>query len=204
MVFWQMPRLLSVKDHKFTATSAEGDLLLWTPWGFPGTLTMPLLFTASLLLVPWSALISKRLQLRLTGSTVIRMLVVLVLWLGLAWGSQYVDRLGKAAAWIIILAYVVGFVYIIYQVARGAMRSFRDRRELKRLPPVTAISRSEIKMMLGRFATNTYRRKFVRWLADRRIIPTGTWPPGFSLSDRADPAITDLARLEERWLGLDR
>ena len=208
MFFWLIPMLQLVKNHKFTATSAEGHFLLWTPWGFPGTLTMPLLFTASLLIVPWSALISKRLRLRLTGLMVLRVLGALGLGLGFAWGSQYVDRLGKIGAWIIILTYVVGFVvafvYISYQVARGAMRSFRDRRELKRLPPVTAISRSDIKMMLGRFATNTYRRKFVRWLADRRIIPTGAWPTGFSLSDRSDPAITDLARLEERWLGLDR
>jgi hypothetical protein len=202
--FWLISMLLPlVRASEFPATSFMGTLVSW-PWGFPVTLGTPLLFTASLLLVPWAALISKRLWLHMTGLGVLRILAFVASMVGVMWCVQYVTRLGDVVIWILGLVYVVVIAYVGYQIARRAVRSFRDWRELKRLPPVTSISRSDIKMMLGRFATNTYRRKFVRWLADRRIAPTGTWPAGFSLSDRSDPAITDLARLEERWLGLDR
>jgi hypothetical protein len=41
-------------------------------------------------------------------------------------------------------------------------------------------------------------------LCERKVIASGEWPENFSLSIRTDPAITQLAKLEEKWLGLDR
>lgn len=97
--------------------------------------------------------------------------------------------IGAFASWI-------GVCRIYYYI--------RDRRTFKRIPVANRMPRQDITAALDSLLTNYWRQVFVRQLAQERIIATGNWPAGFRLSVADDPVLTELAKLEERWLKLDR
>ncbi len=96
-----------------------------------------------------------------------------------------------------------GFV-LFYALFKDLPISIKEYRRLRQLKLRDRLTRAEICNILSSLKTDKYRTGFVHMLSDHKVIPTGEWPEDFSLSSRTDPAITQLSRLEEKWLGLDR
>jgi hypothetical protein len=103
----------------------------------------------------------------------------------------------------VLVVVLLGSLWIVslgsYLVSLG-----KDMVLLKRFKMYSHLSRDQIGGLLFRLKTRRLRVRFVEMLSENRVIATGEWPEDFSLASRTDPAITQLARLEEKWLGLDR
>ena len=65
-------------------------------------------------------------------------------------------------------------------------------------------AREEIADNFYSYETEGGRLKFVQLLRDQKIKPEGEWPHGRLPNIKNDEASTLLAKLEEKWLGLDR
>ncbi|WBM34223.1 MULTISPECIES: NACHT domain-containing protein [Pseudomonas] len=83
-------------------------------------------------------------------------------------------------------------------------RMFKDRKTVARQIFAGNVVRAEIARVMGELLTDYGRRLYVRRLEVDRVGVTGEWPAEFKLSVGKESSITALARLEERWLGLDR
>lgn len=95
-------------------------------------------------------------------------------------------------------------VLILWQFSLGIYQNIRDRRTFKCIVVTNRMSRQDITAALDSLLTNHWRVAFVRQLAQQKIMAIGDWPAGLRLSVAGDHAITELAKLEERWLKLDR
>lgn len=123
---------------------------------------------------------------------------ILGLWLVNTYAPEWVQNLlTDALPWLTFLLFLTGFI-------RPISNLIKDYKYLHQVKPHDRISRSEISTILSHLITDKFRIRFVRMLSEHKIIATGEWPKDFSLSTRNDSAITQLARLEEKWLGLDR
>jgi hypothetical protein len=91
-----------------------------------------------------------------------------------------------------------------WRAGRASYRHFRDRSTSSRLAVSNRMPRADIATSLDSLFTNHWRLAFVRQLAQQKVMATGEWLAGFRLAVAADPALTELAKLEERWLKLDR
>ena len=89
----------------------------------------------------------------------------------------------------------------------------RDRAALKRAKQNFAGDRPQIASAFLSFRSGAYRLKYARWLdarsTDARICdllksPDNRWPEKRRPNVDNDAASILLARLDERWLGLDR
>ena len=65
------------------------------------------------------------------------------------------------------------------------------------------MSRKEMAGCLNTLQTERWRTRLVRRLAQEKVEAYGEWPEDFQLVGDST-GITELARLEERWLKLDR
>ena len=65
------------------------------------------------------------------------------------------------------------------------------------------ISREEIQTAIKDLSWS-YKLRYIRYLESHVKTVTGEWPDPLFLSDKNSEAITRLAKLEEKWLGLDR
>jgi len=114
------------------------------------------------------------------------------------------------AAYQQLVAFVAAAVLLICmatamsRVIRGWWRMFKDRAMVGRQLFSNKVSRSEIADVMTSLLTDYGRLMYVRRLEVERIGVTGQWPEFFKLSIGMGEPITALARLEERWLGLDR
>ncbi|MGC4097343.1 MAG: hypothetical protein QM706_09520 [Nitrospira sp.] len=81
---------------------------------------------------------------------------------------------------------------------------FRDTQTYKSILFGQTMTRNEIASNLRTLTTRKWRLVFVNRLDQNNTVATGDWPSGFELKVSDDLAITELARLEERWLKLDR
>ncbi len=98
---------------------------------------------------------------------------------------------------LIILFAIINFVHFI--------RSFVvDLLIFRKIKIGDNTTRTEIASVLKSLKTDGRRMRYVTLLSERRVNVNGEWPDGFSLCVSRDPIITELAKLEERWLGLDR
>lgn len=113
-----------------------------------------------------------------------------------------------APHWLVASIFALFVIFVValiaYAVGRPLLDSVKDLAVMRRANVRARFARPEIVDILSRLKTTTFRKRFVQTLSERKVIATGEWPDGFSLSSRSDPAISDLARLEEKWLGLDR
>jgi hypothetical protein len=92
----------------------------------------------------------------------------------------------------------------IYVFGRDLYSYVRSRRAYGRLVVGGKMSRQEIARSLGTLDWTSLRLKFVRQMASQKTTAYGDWPPDFKLAVSGDEAITELAKLEEHWLRLDR
>ena len=79
-----------------------------------------------------------------------------------------------------------------------------EHRRLRRFRPDVEMTRGQIAEFFHGFKTEHWRLKFVRSLQSVKVQPNSLWPDGKLPRVGNDEASTLLAKLEERWLGLDR
>lgn len=125
------------------------------------------------------------------------------MWLLLSWAARYptimliIKYVGFALGAGAVLIVTVGFSVAVVRSAKDAMK-------LRATPLSASLSRGEIARIFSDFATPQGQLRFVRALERERITATGAWPSQFKLSVGQGEPTCALARLEERWLRLDR
>ncbi|AFY53473.1 putative NTPase (NACHT family) [Rivularia sp. PCC 7116] len=78
-----------------------------------------------------------------------------------------------------------------------------DWQNIKKQIKIVSINRENIEKQLKVFKTSWGRMEYVKFLQHENIKPIGNWSTS-NLPNYKDPASSLLARLEEKWLGLDR
>jgi NACHT domain len=102
-----------------------------------------------------------------------------------------------------------GFVAVFFIISISSrcilvVDYFLDRRYFKTIAFSEKITRMEIASIYSIFKLQYWRMKFIHKLAQSKTMATGNWPDDFKLAVTDDPVLTELAKLEERWLKLDR
>jgi hypothetical protein len=96
-----------------------------------------------------------------------------------------------------------GYALALFINNVGNLRS--DQRTLEKLGKALPISRTNISYVLDRLKTEGFRLKYLEWVeAQCGEPPIDSWPGGERPRRRNDQASEVLARLDERWLGLDQ
>ncbi len=86
----------------------------------------------------------------------------------------------------------------------------QERRKIKKLTSIfhsrasKIVSRQQVAIGFNSLKTNWGRLKYIEFLQNQKIKPQGEWPDGNLPNINNDEASTLLAKLEEKWLGLDR
>jgi hypothetical protein len=103
---------------------------------------------------------------------------------------------GFFTIFIVVLFLKKAVAIILFEIEE--YRAFSSIEVFRTMP------REKIVSELSSLTSDRRRVAFVRRLGTLRVSPTGDWPATFHFSITNDPALTELAKLEERWLGLDR
>lgn len=114
------------------------------------------------------------------------------------WGGEMLTHVWGGLIGIFIA------ISVLRKVGSGIHSYIRDRRTFAHIVVTTRMTRQDITAAIDSFLTTRWRLAFVYQLAQQKVMATGNWPPSFQLSVSADPVLTELAKLEERWLKLDR
>ena len=93
---------------------------------------------------------------------------------------------------------------LVISVVKLIVFALKEQRAFSKLLITEKMSRADIVSALNTLRSERKRLALVKKLNEKRVIATGDWPPDFKLSIASGPALTELAKLEERWLGLDR
>ncbi len=199
-----------------------GALVLFCLMGLVGLLPVPeqdigwVLYQASclglaLMLLDWMATLSglrnllpKLLEVKFWLTSVGAVLTCAGLVGGMVWvarksegyGSHIDNFLG------ILMTLMVGFLIVL--AVRGWWPEYWDRRQVNGMKVTRTVNRLEIVRVLNELRTNKGRSRYVQHLGQYRVKAVGLWPDGFTLAVGQGQHITELARLEERWLCLDR
>ena len=107
----------------------------------------------------------------------------------------------KATFSVLIALMAAYVVFTFIQAVRGGIK---DLRRLRKLAFGSVIKRAQIAKIMAECVSDYGRLQFVLRLESEGISATGHWPEGFKLAVGLGEAYTALARLEERWLNLDR
>lgn len=110
--------------------------------------------------------------------------------------------------WIISVMMYIGLSIAVILLVSTFWRHYSnyrsDRKILTQSKVGEILSRALIANVFSSLKTQRARSLFVREIAQAKITATGTWPAEFKLVVSSDKALTELAKLEERWLRLDR
>ncbi len=98
---------------------------------------------------------------------------------------------------------LLSFLIITCVLISFISRYIQDWLILRKLVRVFSLTRSNINRQLHVYKTRWGRMEYVKFLQNQNIKPTGSWING-NLPNYKDEASSLLARLEEKWLGLDR
>jgi hypothetical protein len=113
--------------------------------------------------------------------------------------------IGSIAVSFVGFSLIIMFVAFILAGAFFLLHLHKDRKILAFTKAQSKISRSEIEQAYRSLKLPRSKLLLVKDLAERRDIAIyGGWSIGFATRITADVALTELAKLEERWLGLDR
>ena len=106
---------------------------------------------------------------------------------------------------IAILAAGLG-ILLGFAAIRGSWDYLHDRLTLRRIMPGLGwrMSRQQIVNVVGALKLPRHRLAVVKKIADMKTVAVGEWPSGFKFTLDSDAAMTELAKLERRWLKLDR
>ena len=113
--------------------------------------------------------------------------------------------------WARMVIYGIGLLFglMCFLVVIGGVLSlvrdfYIDYRLLRGVVFPAKIQREQLVVQLGRFKSEKYRLKFIAKIEQERVEAIGAWPSGFVFAMGKGDSITELAKLEERWLRLDR
>ncbi len=123
----------------------------------------------------------------------------LLLWLAIKF-PEYSGYVNYVYGPVLVLIVLIGFA----AAAWAGWKEFKDCRQVDALKFSHDMTRPHIARTLERLRTNNGRAYYVSRLDANQVRATEQWPEGFRLSLGQGEYITALARLEERWLGLDR
>ncbi|MBD2836263.1 NACHT domain-containing protein [Pseudomonas sp. JM0905a] len=115
-----------------------------------------------------------------------------------------IDLVKKALTYFGAGLMIIFFIFISASTLNIFWLHFNDKKHLKKIKLGIHISRNEIVSHLSLLRTTYGRNSYINRLGRDKINVSGDWPEDFKLDTKAGPAITSLARLEERWLKLDR
>lgn len=119
--------------------------------------------------------------------------------------SWLLNFLGPKISLALVLSFV-GLLLLYGGVTAGAKRLFRYRRDLKVLNACRVsgtMQREQIQEVLESLEGAEARLKFVGMLLSNHVLAVGKWRDGRLPFQSNDRVSDELARLEERWLGLD-
>ena len=153
-----------------------------------------LLFYRGRLFDGLKSLISKRMFISVAlGGAVCWLMIV-----GATWLLHY----PSVVDWVFVaLAFTVGSLPFA-MLAAWLPGFVGDRQRFLDATSATALSRASIASDFTRFKTEWYRSKYAEWLGECKTIPTDAWSEKRP-NHKDDRASAMLARLDERWLGLD-
>jgi GTPase SAR1 family protein len=100
--------------------------------------------------------------------------------------------------WIVVVLFSAIFIFIAFQYIYDICVILSGAKNNRK------ISRQNISDHLKRYKTAWGRLKYVNFIQNHRIKPNGKWMDGKMPNFNNDRASSLLARLEEKWLGLDR
>lgn len=120
---------------------------------------------------------------------------------GAIWLAKFMPTWLKIAVPIVMGIFSLSF---LISPILGARHCVRDWMVFRKIVITGHMSRADVARVLDSVEWPVLRLALVRRLALSKTIVTGEWPAMFKLSVSSDPAITELAKLEERWLKLDR
>jgi hypothetical protein len=125
-------------------------------------------------------------------------LVGFILWGMSALSGYFFDVLPL----LLVIAFFV-LVVLVYFGLRPHVRSlFSDYYFFRHVVIDNGMTRADIAHALQGLQSGVFRRKFAAKLSSVRVTPTGKWPDERMFSGQLDQAMTMVAQLEERWLGL--
>ena len=133
--------------------------------------------------------------------------IVAMFFISIFYLVQFLSRFEIAGILIKVVIGIAAMVILFVVVKKAATSIFgcaKDFLVIKDLKLGAKISRNEISVLFSKFSTNYGRLLFVRKLEGERVVVSGDWPSHFKLAVGLGEAISALARLEERWLKLDR
>ncbi|MDH0140754.1 NACHT domain-containing protein [Aquipseudomonas alcaligenes] len=113
------------------------------------------------------------------------------------WAKYLIYGVGVIFALVLALILLGGVSKIIYSY-------FMDLRSFARLEFSERMDRAKIVELLDKFKTEYFKLKFIYKLDACRVQAAGEWPDNFKFGAGVGEEITELAKLEERWLKLDR
>ncbi|TXH66778.1 MAG: NACHT domain-containing protein [Lysobacteraceae bacterium] len=141
---------------------------------------------------------------------------LLVLVVGLGFGAFLLGLISAFLSWTsdsgnswLGALFAIGFLILLFgptalSIFSGIASMTKDWVAYRKIRIPTKATRTEIVTAIDSLKSVHMQLRLVRQIAQQRTIATGEWPDGFSLKVTSDPVITELAKLDERWLGLDR
>lgn len=101
------------------------------------------------------------------------------------------------------LLFVIRFVY---RLSLSIFDYIKEYLKIKKIlkSNINHISRQQIANQLKSYKTAWARIKYIEYLQDKKIKPSGEWSQKGLPNFNNDEASILLAKLEEKWLGLDR
>jgi hypothetical protein len=162
-------------------------------------------------LIAWlwlgSALTSLRTKL---AQNIVPVLLGMIFFILIPYVIKFLGQYDVAMKAFLFLYYGVVLVVIfcvLILISGSCLQVFhylQDWRYFKTIAISAKISREEIVSIMAKFNLPHWRIKFIHKLAQHKTMATGNWPDNFKLAVTDDPVLTELAKLEERWLKLDR
>ncbi|MDD0844616.1 NACHT domain-containing protein [Pseudomonas sp. Gutcm_11s] len=102
---------------------------------------------------------------------------------------------------VALILLIIGYVFLIIGLARDYTKDFLLVRSIHFSSSTT---RAEIAKKMAALRTTHGKSLYVSKLEKMRVIAVGDWPSDFKLTVGGGAALSALARLEEKWLRLDR
>lgn len=150
-----------------------------------------------LLALPW------RKRIKFLVRVALHCAVLLVTFSQIDWILSHMPAALQSGAAAVAIALGVLFVFAALY---GGWNYVRDRLVLHRTMPTLGVhmSRRQIANAVGALKLPSHRLAVVKRIADLKTVASGEWPPGFKFTLDSDAAMTELAKLQQRWLKLDR
>jgi hypothetical protein len=125
--------------------------------------------------------------------------------------KDLIKYIGYAIRIVIIIVIIAGYIFTfiglsfeLILISKHHIQDYLVIQKIKKRYGINKISREDITQQWKQYKTSWGRLNYVELLQNANIKPVGVWPDGQLPNINNDTASTLLAKLEEKWLGLDR